>query len=182
LWNAVKNFLKFHGIEVKNKLPFKKTIKYLDKIPTKEELRQILNAATSIPTRIAIELMCYGGLRPEDICDLTYSSIKSDFEKEISPCAVFVPQARSDSVYVTFTPKTTVKLICQYFKLRESKGEKITEKSPIIANPREKGRGIRRKTLTAKIENVIAKKRNSIAANLRKQGTMDQAIQLKEIF
>jgi len=157
LWNAVKNFLKFHGIEVKNKPPFKKTIKYLDKIPTKEELRQILNAATSIPTRIAIELMCYGGLRPEDICDLTYSSIKSDFEKGINPCAVFVPQAKSDSVYVTFIPETTVELIRQYFKLRESKGEKITEKSPIIANPREKGRGIRRKTLTAKIENVIAK-------------------------
>ena len=157
IWNAVKSFLKFHGVEVQGKPPFKKGIKYLDKIPTKEELRQILNAATSIPTRIAIELMCYGGLRPEDICDLTYSSIKNDFEKGASPCAVFVPQAKSDSVYVTFIPETTVELIRQYFKFRESKGEKIVDKSPIIANPRYQGKGIRRKTLTAKIENVIVK-------------------------
>ncbi|MEM0084531.1 MAG: tyrosine-type recombinase/integrase [Candidatus Methanomethylicia archaeon] len=156
LWNAVKNFLKFHGIEVKNKPPFKKTVKYLDKIPTKEELRQILNAASSLSTKIAIELMRYGGLRPKDICDLTYSSIKNDFEGG-SPFAVFVPQAKSDSVYVTFIPETTVGLIRQYFRFRESKGEKIIDKSPIIANPRYPSKGIRRKTLTAKIEKVIAK-------------------------
>ena len=157
VWNAVKGFLKFHGIEVKKRPPFKKNVKYLDKIPTKEELRQILNAAPSVSTRIAIELMCYGGLRPEDICDLTYSSIKNDVERGVSPCAVFVPQAKSDSVYVTFIPETTVELIQQYFKVRESKGEKIVDASPVIANPRHKGKGIRRKTLTAKIENVIAK-------------------------
>lgn len=142
---------------MKNKPPFKKTVKYLDKIPTKEELRQILNAASSLSTKIAIELMRYGGLRPKDICDLTYSSIKNDFEKGVSPCAVFVPQAKSDSVYVTFIPETTVELIRQYFRFRESKGEKIIDKIPIIANPRYPGKGIRRKTLTAKIEKVIAK-------------------------
>lgn len=52
IWNAVKSFLKFHGVEVKGKPPFKKGIKYLDKIPTKEELRRILNAATSIPIEL----------------------------------------------------------------------------------------------------------------------------------
>ncbi|MGQ9539402.1 MAG: hypothetical protein ACUVTE_07525, partial [Candidatus Bathycorpusculaceae bacterium] len=87
----------------------------------------------------------------------TYSSIKNDFEKRISPCAVFVPQAKNDSVHVTFIPETTVELIRQYFNFRESKGEKITDKSPIIANPRDQGKGIRRKTLTAKIESAISK-------------------------
>jgi hypothetical protein len=33
--------------------------------------------------------MCYGGLRPDDTCDLTYSRIKNDFEKGVSPCAIF---------------------------------------------------------------------------------------------
>jgi len=73
--------------------------------------------------------MCYAGLRPRDICDLTYASIKNDFEKGLTPCAVFVPQTKSDSVY--FILETTVELLRQYFKLRESKGEKITDKSPI---------------------------------------------------
>jgi integrase len=129
----------------------------LDKIPTKEELRQILNAASSLSTKIAIELMCYAGLRPKDICDLTYSSIKNDFEKGITPCAVFVPQAKTDSVYVTFIPAETVELIRQYFKLRKSKGEIIKDESPIIADARGEGKGIRRKTLTGKIENAIAR-------------------------
>jgi integrase len=157
IWNAVKNFLKFNGIVVQGKPPFKRGVKYLDKIPTKEELRQILNATSSISTRIAIELMCYSGLRPEDICDLRYASIKNDFEKGITPCAVFVPQRKSDNVYVTFIPASTVELIRQYFKLRMNKGEKITDSSPIIADSKNSRKGIRRKTLTGKIERAIAK-------------------------
>ncbi|MCX8177887.1 MAG: hypothetical protein N3F10_06300 [Candidatus Bathyarchaeota archaeon] len=60
IWNAVKSFLKIHGIEVQGKPPFKKGIKYLDKISTKGELRQILNAATSIPTRIPLSSCAMG--------------------------------------------------------------------------------------------------------------------------
>ncbi|MEM3731223.1 MAG: hypothetical protein QW667_04040 [Candidatus Bathyarchaeia archaeon] len=109
---------------MKNKPPFKKTVKYLDKIPTKEELRQILNAASSLSTKIAIELMCYGGLRPEDICDLTYSSIKNDFEKGVSPCAVFVPQAKSDSGYVTFIQKQLLNLFANILSLGKAREKK----------------------------------------------------------
>ncbi|MGQ9468940.1 MAG: tyrosine-type recombinase/integrase, partial [Nitrososphaerales archaeon] len=155
-WIVVKSFLRFYGIDVKGGPPFKRTVKYLDKIPTKEELRQILNA-TSLSARIAIELMAYAGLRPEDICDLTYSSIKNDFERGLAPCAIYVPQRKSDNVYVTFAPECTIALLKQYFKQREAKGEKLRESSPILTNPRAPGKGVRRKTLTAKIEATMRK-------------------------
>ena len=83
LFDFVKSFFKFHGIEVKGEFPLKRKVKYLDKIPTRNELKLILNAAPSLSTKIGIQLMAYGGLRPEDIYDLTYASIKRDFENKL---------------------------------------------------------------------------------------------------
>jgi len=165
IWYGVKSFLKFHGIDVRGEFPLKHKVKYLDKIPTREELKLILDAAPSLPTKIAIQLMAYAGLRPEDICDLTYASIKGDFEKGISPCAVYVPQSKGESVYVTFIPEETLSLLKQYFKLRKERGEEITDSSPILRGQKS-GRGIRRKTLTMKIENAMRRSGVNLSSNL----------------
>ena len=111
------------------------TIKCLDKIPTKEELSKILSAPKlSLSTKIAIHFMAFGGLRPEDLTKLTYASIKGDFEKGITPCAVYVPQEKSNNMYVTFIPAETCKLLEQYFEQRRKVGEKIKDNSPIIVD------------------------------------------------
>jgi integrase len=167
IWYGVKSFLEFHGVEVKGEFPLKRKVKYLDKIPTKEELKLILDAAPSLSTKIAIQLMAYGGLRPEDVCDLTYASIKRDFEKGISPCAVYVPQSKSGEVYVTFIPEQTVNLIRQYFKLRRKRGEEISDSSPVLSGQKSEGaKGIRRKTLTMKIEQALRRSGLELSSNL----------------
>ena len=82
IWFAVKNFLKTHKIRVHEELPFSQIqTKYSDKIPTKNELRQIMDATSSLSTKIAMQLMAYGGLRNEDAVDLTYGSIETDSER-----------------------------------------------------------------------------------------------------
>jgi len=48
------------------------TIKFLDKIPTREELAKILAAPrVSLSTRIAMHFIAFAGLRPEDLVKLT---------------------------------------------------------------------------------------------------------------
>jgi|GEM_PF-1277084 len=157
IWHGVRNFLEFHRIRTNGKLPFTKVRgKYLDKIPTKDELKLILDSTPSLPVKIAILLMGYSGLRPEDVVDLTYGCVKNDFEKDIAPCAVYVPQSKTGEDYVTFIPKVTVNLLKQYFKHREEEGEMITDSSPIYRGQRSRDSvGIRRKTLTQNIEFVL---------------------------
>jgi len=48
IWQAVKNFLEFNGVKVEGRIPLKRRVQYLDKIPTKEELAQILNSSVSL--------------------------------------------------------------------------------------------------------------------------------------
>lgn len=167
IWFGVKSFFRFHKIKIDGDLPFSKMrVKYLDKIPTKEELRQILDTAPSLSTKISIQLMAYSGLRPEDICDLTYASIKHDFEKDITPCAAYVPQSKNDEVYVTFIPEQTVTLLKQHFKRRTEKGERIDDSSPVLrAQQSEEPRGIRRKTLTQNIEHTMKKSGLELSSN-----------------
>ncbi|MEM2896021.1 MAG: hypothetical protein QW265_00085 [Candidatus Bathyarchaeia archaeon] len=43
IWYGVKSFIEFHGVEVKGEFPLKQKVRYLDKIPTKEELKLILD-------------------------------------------------------------------------------------------------------------------------------------------
>ncbi len=158
-WYAIRSFFKFHEIEIKDDFPIPHIrTKFSDKIPTREDLRQILNAASFFNTKIGIQLLAYSGIRPEDICDLTYASIKHDFEKEIYPCSVYVAQGKTGDVYVTFMPRQTVETIKQYFKLRTKKGEKIEDNTPLLRCQRGKEvRGIRRRTLSHKIREVLLK-------------------------
>jgi len=157
-WRATASFFRFHDKDIGKEVPFKAKNKFLDKIPTKEELRKILDAAPSISTRIAIHLMAYAGMRPEDICDLTYASVKRDFEKNIVPCAVYVPQTKTGNFYVTFMSESTISLVGQYLDIRKKRGEEISDKSPMIIDEHTKGsrvKGIRRKTLGIRILNAM---------------------------
>jgi len=142
-WFALVSFFRFHRVKGDFRFPSKNipvTVKYLDKIPTREELARIMNAPkVSLSTKIAIQFMAYAGLRPEDLTKLTYACIKRDFEEGVIPCAVYVPQEKTGNIYVTFIPEETVNLLKQYFEERRKSGEKITDRSPIILDEKVKG-------------------------------------------
>jgi len=89
IWYGAVSFFKFHKIKIESELPFSQMqITFKDKIPTRLELKQILDAAPGLSTKIAIQLLAYSGIRPEDICDLTYGCLKEDFEAKTVPCAM----------------------------------------------------------------------------------------------
>ena len=165
-WFAIASFFKFHGVKGDFPFPTKAipvTVKYLDKIPTREELLRILSAPRlDLSTKIAIQLIAYAGIRPEDVCRLTYGCIREDFEKGRVPCAVWVPQQKTNHAYVTFIPEETVKLLKQYFEERRKAGEEITSDSPLIIDFRNfkrtgKVKGIQQKSLSMRITRAMRK-------------------------
>jgi integrase len=162
-WSALVSFFRFCGVKGEYRFPSKNipmTVKYLDKIPTREELWDILQAPKlDLPARIAIHLIAYAGIRPDDIVKLTYDCIKTDLNK-IIPCVVYVPQGKTGNVYATFIPGETVRQLIQYFENRRQDGETIADSSPIILDHREftsSGRikGVQRKNICRKITEAI---------------------------
>lgn len=159
IWFGAVSFFRYHKIKVDSELPFSQMeIKFRDKIPTKSELKQILDVTPSISTKIAVQLMAYSGLRPEDVADLTYGSVREDLEAEKYPCAAWIPQGKTKQLYVTFTPKVTCELINRYLQYRKERGEKIVDSSPVIRRSGDgEVSGVRRKTLTGNIELALKK-------------------------
>jgi len=163
-WFAIASFFKFHRIKGEYKFPSRSipvTVKYLDKIPSKKELQQILQAPKlDLPTKISIHLMAYAGMRPEDIAKLTYDCLKKDLEENKIPNAVYVPQEKTENIYLTFIPEETVNLIKQYLDYRINNGEEITDSSPIILNEWEfkrsgKVKHVLRKNISRKIKDAM---------------------------
>lgn len=163
-WFALASFFKFCGVKGDYQFPSKNipvSVKYLDKIPTREELWRILQAPKlDLPTRITIHLIAYAGIRPDDMSKLTYDCVKKDLENKIIPCAVYIPQGKTDNVYVTFVPGETVQLLTQYFEERRRDGEAIADSSPIILDRREFARsgeikGVLRKNISRKITEAM---------------------------
>jgi integrase len=179
-WFAFVSFFKFCGVKGDYKFPSKNipvTIKYLDKIPTKEELWRILQAPKlDLPTRISVHLIAYAGIRPDDMSKLTYDCVKRDLEKNVTPCSVYIPQGKTDNVYVTFIPGETAQLLKHYFDKRRRDGEKITDASPLILDHREfersgKIKGVLRKNISRKITDAIRK------SGIKTEGTFGRKTQ-----
>ena len=164
-WFALASFFRFNGVKGDFSFPSRSiplTLKYLDKIPTRDELRLILSVPRlDLSTRIAIHFIAFAGLRLEDVCNLTYGCIREDFEKGKTPMAVWVPQGKTGKTYVTFVPGETVELLRQHFKHRKERGERITVSSPIIIDLKQLVRGrikrIARKSLTMRITRALKK-------------------------
>ncbi|GAI38180.1 unnamed protein product, partial [marine sediment metagenome] len=90
-WYALKNWFAGNGvrkIKVDEKVPVKQQVTFLDKIPTKEELKRILDCS-SMQTKAMDSTMAFGGMRPKDAFRLTYSSIKEDYGAGVTPMAIY---------------------------------------------------------------------------------------------
>jgi integrase len=190
-WFALAGFFKLHGI--KGEYPFPSriipvTVKYLDKIPNKEELQRILSAPRlDLSTKIAIHLIAYAGIRPEDACNLTYSCIKEDFEKGVTPCAVWVLQRKTNQAYVTFIPEETVSLFKQYFEERKEAGEQIRPTSPLIVDSRRfkstgKVKGILQKSLSTRMTRALRKSGITLEEKIGDMARKMRPYSLKKYF
>lgn len=113
-----------------------------DRMPTKEELKQLLNMG-SLRDRTMILVLTSSGLRVGTLATLKFGDIKLD--EEVPRIIVKRKPGRKVSRrmkgFATFITPEAKTVLLQYIRHRESLGEKITEDSPLITSDRQEELG-----------------------------------------
>lgn len=148
-WASVRSFLKSQeaapswvpGLKIRSSTTILNEV-----VPTPEQLRAVLDRVTVPRTRAAILLLSTSGIRPgvigsratanglrlRDLPDLNVQ--KLSFSRV--PFRIVVPDelSKSGASYFTFGTEETAEALLVYFRLRVTRGEKLTPASAVIAS------------------------------------------------
>jgi integrase len=148
--HGVKKWLELNGVKVdwtKIEMPTATETVETDRAPTKEELKILLNHASSSRDRFIINLLTSSGLRIGTLLSLKIGDVDSS-PPDVAIVRVEKARGRkfgskrsrgSGRLYVTFmTPEAKISMQ-QYLNEREVSGEKLTADSPLITDWTNKG-------------------------------------------
>jgi integrase/ketosteroid isomerase-like protein len=142
IWYALKSWFADNGmrkIKVDEKVPVKQQVNLLDRIPTKEDLKRILDCA-SMQTKAMISMMAFAGMRPKDASELTYSSIKEDYEAEVTPMAIYHRVSKTGGLWhVAFLTSQGAGYLREWIEYRKAEGEGFEDDTPLFINLKSKG-------------------------------------------
>lgn len=131
-FTAVKQWFLFNRIRVavlcKN-VPATRTV--LDYIPLRENIQRLLDSAR-LSHKVAIGLMAFSGLRPIDVVQLEFQNIKASYWKNDEVLTVVKQHQKTREWYVGFVGTQGTRYIRGYLKSREERGEKMTDRSPVV--------------------------------------------------
>jgi len=135
-WHALRDFFRAVGkFKIDERIPVKTKIRvHRDIIPTKEQLRQILDHSP-IQGKLGESLMAFSGLSPADCVRLTYDDFKEYFEgdkKGIAPAMLTIRRKKTGEEFITFVPKQTLRYLEEWLQLRRKQGEEIKENTHIL--------------------------------------------------
>jgi len=109
-----------------------------DRIPTKEELREILRLG-QIDDKVGVSIMASSGVRENTLVGLTVGDVDLETFEDVGVVRVKPEKSKGKVGYVTFiTPEARV-LLKQYLEYRQRRGEKLGKDSPLIRNLRAPG-------------------------------------------
>jgi integrase len=148
--HGVKKWLELNGVKVdwaKIEMPTATETVETDRAPTKEELKILLNHASSCRDRFIINVLTSSGLRIGTLLSLKIGDVDSS-PPDVAIIRVEKARGRkfgskrsrgSGRLYVTFmTPEAKISMQ-QYLNEREVSGEKLTADSPLITDYTNKG-------------------------------------------
>jgi len=122
----------------------------LDKAPTKDELRRILDHAGYTRNKAAILVLATSGLRAGTLLSLKIGDVDFNYP-DVARISVWKKKGRkftskrgmmSGRFYCTFITPEAKELLLAYLKERERAGEKLTAESPLIGDLKDKGKPI----------------------------------------
>jgi len=183
---CVKSWLRFNGIILVRKIKVGNTSRTPtiedERVPQKDELRQILNLSPS-RGKVSICLMAFSGVRPQvlgnedgsdgleirDLSELVINGKQVEFDKIPTLITVRSELSKAKHKYLTFLGAEGCEYLKTYLESRLAEGEKLEPSSPIIAY--KKGYGdtgyretnrdnmhITRKTVTKEIRTAMRPK------------------------
>jgi len=112
----VKSFFKYNDLPLGHVPIAQRRVLYHNRDITKDEVNLILDAS-SPREKAFYTIMAQSGLRPLTTCSLKFKHIKKDFEKNLLPCKIEIPQEIAKGKhhsYFTFIGEEAVKYLRAY--------------------------------------------------------------------
>lgn len=151
---GVKKWCELNEVMVnwdKIEFPTSAEIQEVDRAPTKEDLKSILNHASRSRDRAAIHILASSGLRIGTLLSLVVGDVDFDYQ-DVARIKVERRKGRKFTgkrggrgqgrFYSTFITPEAKKALLEYFKERKVSGEKLTLKSPLIRDAYHYGKSI----------------------------------------
>lgn len=127
-----------------------------DRVPTKEELREILSYA-NLSDKVLVMFACSSGLRVGAILGLQIKDLKLDRNYPVIVMKPEMAKDRPTKGYISFITPETKSHLMAYLKQREMRGEKITPDSPVISAERPAGKPISDKSVSYRWHQLLQK-------------------------
>jgi integrase len=147
---GVKKWLDLNGVKVnwaKIEMPASNITREEDKAPSKEDLKRLLNHASSSRDRAVIYVGTSSGLRIGTLLSLKVGDVDFNYQ-DVARLTVERKRGRkfgskrsrsSGRFFCTFITPEAKKALQQYFAEREAAGEHLTPDSPVIGDAYHKG-------------------------------------------
>ncbi|MFX1483924.1 MAG: hypothetical protein ACFFCP_12155 [Promethearchaeota archaeon] len=131
-WNAIKRWYRDNRIYIHKKLEdvvLSKT--YLDHIPSNEELKLILDSSP-IEYKVAFSLIAFSGMRPVDVSNLRYKSIKASLGRDDGILTITLKQQKTGNWYSTFLGPQGLGYLRRLLDRRRAEGQRINDGSFVV--------------------------------------------------
>lgn len=133
-WTALKNWYRKNRIHIQTKCENVDDVKtYYDHIPTKEQLKLILEKA-DIRYKVAFSLIAFSGMRPVDVSNLRYKELSASLNRGDKVLTISVKQQKTGTPYITYLGPQGTMYVRAYFEKRMSEGERMTAESFVVSN------------------------------------------------
>lgn len=150
---GIKKWFELNGVKVdwdKIEFPTSAVTQEMDRAPSKEELKRLLNHASGSRDRTVILLLTSSGLRIGTLLSLKVGDVNLNYpdvaciKVERKRGRKFVSKRRGGQgrVYFSWMTPEAKKALMQYLQEREQAGEKLTKNSPLIGDSYHKGKFI----------------------------------------
>lgn len=103
-----------------------------DRIPTKEELKQLLRHG-NLEDKVMVCLAASSGIRAGTLVRLRVKDVDLETYPDVGVVYIHPETTKERVKYVTFITPETKKLLKEYLAYRKRKGENITGESPLLA-------------------------------------------------
>jgi len=102
-----------------------------DRIPTKRELREVLNHA-NLEDRVIALVAASSGVREGTLAKLSVEDVDFNSYSDVAVVTVKPEVSKGKVGHVTFITPEARNVLLQYLNLRKRRGEVLTEKSPLL--------------------------------------------------
>lgn len=157
IWSGLKSWFGSHNRPINERLKGIRTTKtILDYIPTKDDVALLLgvnHGRYPMVYKTAIALMAFSGMRPVDLMNLRYGSIRASYEKRDEEVLTLTQiQQKTDAWYTTYLGPEGLRYLRKLLEDRKARGERIRDSSFVVSPD---GRRLARHTFKRAMQAII---------------------------